>query len=49
MDGIYVCIDLRQFVWREMDRGRAEILLHMRDFRGAGDRHDPWLLGQQPG
>ena len=29
--------------------GRADILLQTVQLRGAGDRHDPRLLGQQPG
>jgi len=41
-------IDLAQLVDRQRDGRRCNILLEPMALRGARDRHDPWLLGEQP-
>ena len=41
--------DVAQIVRRQLDGGRADVLLQTMQLRGAGDRHDPRLLSQQPG
>ena len=42
-------VDLAQVVGRELDVRGAEVLLQAVQLRGARDRHDPRLLGEQPG
>ena len=42
-------IDPPEVVGGKFDTNRAEVLLQTREFRGARDRDDPRLLGQQPG
>src|SRR5205823_5292067 len=41
-------LDAAQVVGRQLDRDRAEVLLQAVQFRRAGDRNDPRLLGQEP-
>ena len=42
-------IQFGEFRGREADRGRADVLEHVRHLRRAGDGHDPRLLRHQPG
>ena len=42
-------LDLAEIVGRQFDGSRADVLLQAMQLRGAGDRHDPRLLRQQPG
>src|SRR5882672_10313784 len=41
-------LDVTQIVGRQFDGGRCDVLLQSPELRGAGDWHNPWLLGQQP-
>ena len=41
-------IDLTQIVGGQFDLRRGDVLLESMQLRGAGDRHDPPLLRQQP-
>jgi len=42
-------VDLAEIVGREFDVGRCDVLLEAAELRGAWDRNDPRLLGEQPG
>ena len=42
-------LDLAEIVGGECDVGGADVLLQALKPPGAGDRHDPGLLGEQPG
>jgi hypothetical protein len=42
-------LDLPEIVGCQVDASRSDVLLKPEQLRGAGDRHDPRLLGQQPG
>ena len=42
-------LDLAEVVGRELDVGRPEVLVQAMQLRGARDRDDPRLLGEQPG
>jgi hypothetical protein len=48
-DGGRSGVDLGQVVSGELHVGGAEVLLEPLDPPGAGNRHDPRLLGEQPG
>ena len=39
----------REIVGREFDRDCSDVLVQTMQLRGAGDRNNPRLLGQQPG
>src|ERR1051325_8620431 len=41
-------LDVMQVVRRQLYIISSDILLQAMQFRRAGDRNDPWLLGQQP-
>jgi hypothetical protein len=41
-------VDLAEFVGRQFDVDRSDILLQAVPLRGARDRHDPRLPNQQP-
>src|SRR5437763_1038851 len=40
--------DVAKIVGRQFDAGRPDVLFQAVQLRGAGDRNDPRLLGQQP-
>ena len=50
LDGNRICRarDFREVIGSQLDIGRAEILLEPVQFGGAGDRHDPGLLREEP-
>src|SRR5436305_5293967 len=41
--------DVAEIALGELDGGRRDVLLQAMQLRGAGDRHDPGLLGEEPG
>ena len=45
----YGAFDLTEIVGRKFDCSRSDVLLQAMQLRGARDRNDPRLLGQQPG
>src|SRR5215217_5702315 len=45
-DGVF---DIVQIIEPQLDSSRSDVLLQAMQLRGAGDRHDPRLLRQQPG
>lgn len=42
-------LDFAEIIEGEIDGGGTDVLLQAAQFRRARDRHDPWLLLQQPG
>src|SRR5215471_21686225 len=42
-------VDLPQIAFGEIDVHRADVLLQAFNLAAARNRHDPWLLRQQPG
>ena len=42
-------LDLAHVVSREFDFSRSRILFEAMQLSRSGDRHDPWLLRQEPG
>src|SRR5260221_1350412 len=45
---LFRSVDVAEVVGRQLDCGRPDVLLQAVRLRGAGDRDDPRLLGQQP-
>jgi hypothetical protein len=41
--------DVAEIIGHQLDTSRPDVLLQPVQFCGAGDRHDPRLLSQQPG
>jgi hypothetical protein len=42
-------LDVAEIIGHQVDASRPDVLLQPVQFCGAGDRHDPRLLSQQPG